>query len=650
MINEVESNPMSNQPDERRDRWSAVNPATGLRESWDSFYDIPHVQQKSLNSLTLRANTTTVQTVPISDGLSIDFFAKLNHADELIVTFPGAVPAAKKLYPMFWRVSTFRKSDPAILCFADPTILLDPNREIRLGWFLGGPNFDPAPLALQIVREAMVRTGASHVTFVGGSGGGLPALRLSSMMPGSMAYLHEGATNVERSTPTSVGRYFTTVWPNWRPDQLIKAFPERFNMVQHYQRFNPGNFVFFAQSEDDLRFRRDHYTPFKNAFGISDNVGSTADGSRHFHLYKGEVAGHGKVTMTEFKESFTKARGLWRKWRQGMNEENNQTESVHDPHRSATAESADRYVKVARRVSSEATNAAPGYGNPMNFIGHTRFSLYLPKGGGLQLAAQARDSALTTKEYLSALYSEKRMAPRLHSFVRHSLPTLDKAQQGHNVRHVVSYSQEMPIAYKQVLFEAAEKYSWLVLDEWSPETRATRAFERADPATKALLDSQGYTGVYGQYRLDDDDILPVDYFSRMSRYVTDANFGMYVSLGRGVMALQDGESYRHPRVVTKRMIAIGLLSVCHYGQGGVISRPEPFSSHARADHAAPTIVDSRELGFFWNHSITQDSASNGLSERVARDAIYSAFEKHSPVDDISLIVSKFPTLDGKIFE
>lgn len=294
----------------------ATDASNGPRDRWDDFYKVPRVHHTSISELELDGPNSAVHTIALGPGKSLDFFAKLEPANELIVTFPGAVPRGKPLYPMFWRVTTFRKTDPALISFADPTILLDASEEMRVAWFLGGPDYDPAPLVLQVIREAKRKTGAEHVVFVGGSGGGLPALRLSSMLPGSMAYLHEGATNVARSIPRSVERYFNSVWPGWDQEQLIYGFPERFNMVRHYERTHPGNFVYFVQSEDDLRFRRDHYAPFREASGVLQESGETPDGRRHFILYKGEVEGHGKVTKAEFRYHFENGRARWRAWRE----------------------------------------------------------------------------------------------------------------------------------------------------------------------------------------------------------------------------------------------------------------------------------------------------------------------------------------------
>lgn len=297
-------------------RIATTNPRTGLRETWSDFYDVPLVHQTSLGGLRFNGQATAVHTVPIGGGLTLDFFAQLKRSDELVVTFPGAARPGKNIYPLFARVATFRANrTPAFMAFADPTILMDPDREVLLAWLLGNPDLDPAPLVLQAIRKAQGKTGAKHVVFVGGSGGGFPALRMASMVPGSMAYLHEGTTSIARTLPVSSERYFSKLWPGWDREKLIHAFPHRFDMVRHYKQFQPDNFVYFAQSEDDTRFRDGHYAPFKEAMGVKDDSGATRSGARHFALYKGEVKGHGKVTPKEFRHHFGTATRLWREYR-----------------------------------------------------------------------------------------------------------------------------------------------------------------------------------------------------------------------------------------------------------------------------------------------------------------------------------------------
>ena len=295
---------------------ASINPRTGLRETVDEFYGIPHVHQRGLGSLKLHGQPNAVHTVPIGAGLTLDFYSKLGKSDEIVLTFMGANLASKNFYPRFARVVTMKPLVPAFMAFADPTLLMDPAREMRLAWYLGGPGFDPAPLILKAIRKAQGKAGAKHVAFVGGSGGGLVALRLSAMLPGSMAFVQESATNIAHSFPSTVATYFKTMWPGWNQEKLLHALPERFDMVRHYATYSPENYVYYAQSTGDQFYRQKHYTPFKEACGVQDPSGSTQDGSRDFVLYEGEVEGHGKITSAEFDHHFNNALSMWRGYRE----------------------------------------------------------------------------------------------------------------------------------------------------------------------------------------------------------------------------------------------------------------------------------------------------------------------------------------------
>lgn len=293
-----------------------LNPRTNLEETFHGVYKIPIVHQRSVGSLKFNGQMVAVHTVPIAGGLTLDFYAKLKRSDELIVVFPGANPRHKNTYPRFPRVRSISSHATAFISFADPTIMADPKRKMLLSWCLGGPTFDPAPLMLRVIRKAQGKTGASRVVFVGGSGGGFVALRISAMMPGSLAFVNDSATNVAKSMPKTVARYFSTVWPGWGKDKLLQAFPERFDMVRHYLNYKPQNFVYYAQNRDDAYYRENHYTPFSKANGVSGFDGDDRGGLCRFVLYTPEVAGHGNITATEFDYHFHAAKDWWRIRRQ----------------------------------------------------------------------------------------------------------------------------------------------------------------------------------------------------------------------------------------------------------------------------------------------------------------------------------------------
>lgn len=284
-----------------------INPRTGLRETLHPHFRVPHVRQRSFGALRLDGQPTAVHTAPIGHGLTLDWYSRLNKSGELIVTFHGANMVEKNIYPMFARISSLRDKAPAMMAFADPTIMVDKDRTMLLAWYLGGPDWDPLPLILKAVKKAQGKTGAEHVAFVGGSGGGFAALRASAMLPGSMAFVQDPQTILANYIPHVLEHYFATVWPGEDAGRLIEAFPERFNMVRLYEMQRPDNFVYYAQNDRDTPHIVKHYEPF-------EQLSATA-GQRVFALYRGAVAGHGKINAAEFDHHYAEAMRHWRMFR-----------------------------------------------------------------------------------------------------------------------------------------------------------------------------------------------------------------------------------------------------------------------------------------------------------------------------------------------
>ena len=149
-------------------RYPRVNPKSGLKENWDDHFKIPSVTQRSITSLRFNGQTTAVHTVPLENGLSLDFYARLGASDELVVTFHGAYRKDKYQYPRFERVQSLEGSFPAHIAFADPTLRLDRSQKMLLSWYLGGPGWDPMDDILKVIARAKGRSGAKHVVFIGG--------------------------------------------------------------------------------------------------------------------------------------------------------------------------------------------------------------------------------------------------------------------------------------------------------------------------------------------------------------------------------------------------------------------------------------------------------------------------------------------------
>ncbi|QNN82267.1 hypothetical protein H3H54_14500 [Brachybacterium sp. Z12] len=267
------------------------------------------------------------------------------------------------------------------------------------------------------------------------------------------------------------------------------------------------------------------------------------------------------------------------------------------------------------------------------FIGHTRFSLYQPGS----TAWHASNRFATQDEYRDYLFSAERLDPRMDIFLSMALPQLDLAARNYELRHVVSYSTLLPLPYQRQLEAAAHKYPWLVLDKVALRS------PHVDPMSYAQA------GMVGSYRLDDDDILPTDYFDRVTPYLTEAFTGMLVSLAAGLTAIyRDGGLYFTRRAYVP-MIAIGLLSIHRKYEDGSIDSP-PAAAHNYSDRAAPVILDSRKPGYIWVRHIEQDTnvRSQHLSEEQRLKNLVTFMEERPAASDKAEVSEYFPVLQDRI--
>ena len=296
----------------------AVNPRTGLREGFDAYFRVPLVYQRSVGGVRFTGQPTAVHTVPFHEGKTLDFYSRLQRSDEIVVTFHGANSREKNRYPMFARISSLRAKAPAMMSFADPTLLADENREMLLAWYLGGPGWDPLPAIVSVVRNAVRKAGARHIAFIGGSGGGYAALRASAMVPGSLALVADPQTNLANYIPHVVERYFESCWPGWDASALIEDFTDIFASVRPYRSSKPENFVYYTQNRSDVTHVESHLIPLQAVSGVKDLGKSFRGPRRVFEVYEGEEAGHGKITAAEFDRFYADAFVQWRAYRRAL--------------------------------------------------------------------------------------------------------------------------------------------------------------------------------------------------------------------------------------------------------------------------------------------------------------------------------------------
>lgn len=272
------------------------------------------------------------------------------------------------------------------------------------------------------------------------------------------------------------------------------------------------------------------------------------------------------------------------------------------------------------------------------FIGHTRFSLFVPGSGSWQVSRGGHFSS--EGEYRDHLFADDRLEPRAHIFLDWSLPQLAEASRGKDLVHVVSYSDSLPSRYQALLEDAGAKYPFVMLDKVSDDgkqlPRHRLAKERATPGEEL---------VFTEYRLDDDDLLSVNYFQQLESYLRPEFVGMFVSFGAGISAIYEDGRYIDARSHSMPMNSMGLAKLCKVDTQGKVVTPGKTGSHTKTDQFAPVILDSRQFTYLQTRHENQDTNVRRYSDRSvdeARAHLRQRNKELKPVADTSAVKAGFP--------
>ncbi|MFF5793894.1 glycosyltransferase [Paeniglutamicibacter sp. NPDC012692] len=240
----------------------------------------------------------------------------------------------------------------------------------------------------------------------------------------------------------------------------------------------------------------------------------------------------------------------------------------------------------------------------MIFIGQTRFSVFNPRSTSFLASNGSKFS--NREEYRSYLYSEERLDVRTDIFLNHSLPQLELAIDGHDVPHIVTYSDSLPEKYQRLLEEAAESYPFLVLDRRSP---GHAALLPENVARYLILEQAGQdpAQAFGVYSLDDDDLLPVDFFDQNARHIKPENAGRQVSFATGITALYVDGAYYNARRCHSPLFSAGLMNICRFEADGTLVAPSAIPNDAPGPPDS-VIIESRDLGYFRVRHVGQDTS------------------------------------------
>lgn len=286
-----------------------INPKTGLLETSHDRFKAPVVHQLSLEELRLDGgHPTAIHTVPVRQVESLDFYSRLSQAETMYVSLQGAVTPGKVRYPNFPRVTSMRKRARAFMAIPDPTLQLSSDADFGLAWYTGNQEWDPMDDIEVIVRKGMEYSGARPVVFLGGSGGGHAALRLSRRFWDSLAFAMDPQVSIRDYSVRHQDRLVANCWPGMSRLDVLAGHPERFDLNALYSGDELVNYVYYRQSTLDHHYQ-EHALPFLRS--VSETP-AFRRGRYKFSFEEGEKPGHGAITDDEFARHLIAAERHWR--------------------------------------------------------------------------------------------------------------------------------------------------------------------------------------------------------------------------------------------------------------------------------------------------------------------------------------------------
>lgn len=296
-----------------------MNRIDALDRSWDDHFNVPIAHRDSIESLDLYQHGSAIHVIDSAhEAFNIAFYAQFADPEEepssekeLVVSLHGAATGPLR-YPQFRRVESLKGKALNLLSFADPTLQYSRDSDFRIGWYIGGRDWDPLTDIAKIVQTAMRTRGYEHVAFLGSSAGGHAALRISTMFDGSLAFVMDPQTDVAKYYWPSRNRMFENGWPGTDLKEAMGSSVERTDLTRLYKKLDPSNYIYYRQSLGDPWHMRVHAKPFEAAVAQLQGV---AQKRFQFVYEAGEKEGHGKITASEFDRHYIGALNHWRESR-----------------------------------------------------------------------------------------------------------------------------------------------------------------------------------------------------------------------------------------------------------------------------------------------------------------------------------------------
>lgn len=233
--------------------------------------------------------------------------------------------------------------------------------------------------------------------------------------------------------------------------------------------------------------------------------------------------------------------------------------------------------------------------------GVTRFSLFTPGSNNWKASKYKNED-----EYISYLFSKERLSCRFDILEKHTLPNLEKSKNkaGIYYKHIFMVSEKLPEWAMARLNKITANYDFIVVTQGGTGDAYIHALSYAK---EDLRRYKNKIIPFGVFLLDDDDILPNDYFDVMRQYINLGDVGRVISMPLGYTAIFNNGVYSNFRKSYYPKLNIGMMSVCLYN-GVIDGITYPIrGEHTKIDYNSPVIIDSRQPAYIWSRHVEQDT-------------------------------------------
>lgn len=261
-----------------------------------------------------------------------------------------------------------------------------------------------------------------------------------------------------------------------------------------------------------------------------------------------------------------------------------------------------------------------------------RFSIFDPDWTGWR--ATNSGTFTSPEDYRRYLWSTERLDLRFDIFGRLAAPIYQRIAERHDFRVLVQHSPDLPGLDR--LADLARTFPVIV-------PMAVSGAVDARETVRESLAKDGRTGDVVMLRVDDDDLISVDFLDQLQVHVIPVHRGWCVSLGKGLAARPGGAGLTDFRLLHSPLIAIGQAYLGHYRRRGQHLDLSALLSHRTVPETLPTIVDSRSVAYIHVRHEQQDTRVGASADKVS-GGIVRSMAKLPKFTDVSELEAKFPTL------